>query len=106
VEKLEAILFRETATFGIRRQTLERSVRVRQAHSVETVWGVVEGKLGWHGAADEVFTPEFESCAAAAREHGVPLREVYRAALAAFRPTAQSVRPLPQAAIPRHHDHD
>ena len=60
VEKLEAILFDETATFGIRRTLVERSKRSRREHTVETAWGPVRGKLGWRHAGDAVFTPEFE----------------------------------------------
>ncbi len=79
-EKLEAILFDETATFGIRRSLMERSKRSRREHTVTTPWGPVRGKLGWRSGQSPVFTPEFEDCARLAAAAGVPLREVYRAA--------------------------
>lgn len=78
--RLEAILFDETATFGIRRTLMERSKRSRREHTVTTPWGPVRGKLGWRSGHSAVFTPEFDDCARLAAEAGVPLREIYRAA--------------------------
>ena len=77
VSALEAILFRETSTFGIRRHTAQRSKLRREAISVETAWGLIKAKRGWLPDGFEVVTPEFEDCARVAREHGIPLREVY-----------------------------
>ena len=82
---LEAILFRETTTLGVRRWAARRHVLARQAHRVETRWGPVEGKLGW-GQGVARFAPEFESCRELAARHGVPLRDVYEAAQRAFAP--------------------
>lgn len=81
---LEAILFRETATLGIRRHPVQRSKLRREALTVATPWGPVRGKRGWREGGPEVFGPEYEDCARVAREHGVPLREVYAAVRAAF----------------------
>jgi uncharacterized protein (TIGR00299 family) protein len=75
---LEAILFRETATFGVRRHTAERTKLHREAVTVETPWGPVKAKRGWRDGF-EVVTPEYEDCARVAREHNVPLRDVYAA---------------------------
>ncbi len=75
---LEAVLFRETATFGIRRHTAERSKLGRGAITVETPWGPVKAKRGWRSGF-EIITPEYEDCARVAREYGVPLRDVYAA---------------------------
>ena len=47
--------------------------------SVATRWGPVQGKRGWREGGPNVFTPEYEDCARVARQHGVPLREVYAA---------------------------
>lgn len=74
---LEAVLFRETATFGIRRHTAERSKLSREAITIETPWGPVRAKRG-RRSGFEIITPEYEDCARVAREHNVPLREVYR----------------------------
>jgi uncharacterized protein (TIGR00299 family) protein len=75
---LEAILFRETETFGIRRYPVERSKLQREAVTVATPWGPIRGKRGWREGVN-VFTPEYEDCARIARLHGVALREVYTA---------------------------
>jgi uncharacterized protein (TIGR00299 family) protein len=72
---LEAILFRETETFGIRRYAVERSKLQREAVTVETPWGPIRGKRGWRSGM-EVMTPEYDDCARIARQHGIALREV------------------------------
>lgn len=76
---MEAILFRETATFGIRRSELQRSKLDRAAIEVETAWGTVRAKRGEREGQPAIVTPEFEECARIARENDVPLREVYDA---------------------------
>jgi len=75
VSALETILFRETATFGVRRYQVQRHKLQREPATVNTPWGPIKGKKGWRDGLN-VFTPEFEDCARVAREHGVPLREV------------------------------
>ena len=85
---LEEILFRETATFGIRRYGVNRHKLQRKACTVDTPWGKVQGKLGWLEGRPPVFTPEYEDCARVAREHGVALREVYARARASYQPEA------------------
>jgi uncharacterized protein (TIGR00299 family) protein len=77
---VEEILFRETTTFGIRRYPVSRHKLQRQACTVETPWGSVQGKLGWLEGRPPVFSPEYEDCARVARQHGVALREVYEQA--------------------------
>jgi uncharacterized protein (DUF111 family) len=77
VPALEEVLFRETTTLGIRRYAVSRDKLHRQPCTVTTLWGSVEGKLAWLEGRPPVFSPEYESCARLAREHGLPLREVY-----------------------------
>ena len=86
IEALEAILFRETTTLGIRRWLVQRRKLRREARQVETPWGKVEGVLAWPDANSARFSPEFESCRRVAEQHGVPLQAVYEAAQAAYRP--------------------
>jgi uncharacterized protein (TIGR00299 family) protein len=92
VSALETVLFRETATFGVRRYPVSRSKLRRTAHTVPTTWGPIEGKRGWRDGEAGVFTPEYESCARVARQQGVPLREVYAAVQRAFEAEAAQER--------------
>jgi hypothetical protein len=85
-DRLEAVLFRETTTLGVRRWMAARHVLARQAHRVETPWGPVEGKLGWLDGGQVRFAPEFESCRQLAAAHNLSLRDVYEAAQRAFQP--------------------
>jgi uncharacterized protein (TIGR00299 family) protein len=80
VPAVEEILFRETTTLGVRRYPVTRDKLHRRACTVATPWGPVVGKLGWLEGRPPVFSPEYESCARLARQHGVALREVYAAA--------------------------
>jgi uncharacterized protein (TIGR00299 family) protein len=77
--ELERILFRETGTFGVRRTTAARAKLRREVVTVQTPWGPVKAKRGWRGDGFEVVTPEYDDCARVAREHQVPLRDVYAA---------------------------
>ena len=83
-ERLEELIFAETATLGIRRHIVERSVRQREETHVDTPWGTVRGKRAWRSSGAVTFAPEFSDCAKVADENGVTLREVYRAAESAF----------------------
>ncbi|HLW68198.1 MAG TPA: nickel pincer cofactor biosynthesis protein LarC [Gemmataceae bacterium] len=76
IAELEAILFRETATFGIRRYPAQRHKLRRETSTVQTPWGPIRGKIGRRDGLT-IFTPEYEDCARVARERGIPLREVY-----------------------------
>ena len=51
---------------------------------METPFGVVRGKLGWLGERPPTFSPEYDDCARIAAARGIPLREVYDAAHAAY----------------------
>ena len=88
VSALETILFRETGTFGVRKHTATRRKLNREPTTVTTSWGPMKAKRGWQEGLDLV-TPEYEDCARVAREHGVPLREVYAAVTRAVSPAPQ-----------------
>ncbi|HEY1785725.1 MAG TPA: nickel pincer cofactor biosynthesis protein LarC [Pirellulales bacterium] len=86
IEQMEAILFRETSTFGVRRHAVQRSTLRRESHCVATPWGPVDGMVAWFGSESPRFSPEFESCQQIALKHGVPLKDVYAAAQKAYSP--------------------
>ncbi len=105
-ERLEAIVFDETATLGIRRHVLERSVRHREEIEVQTPWGIVRGKRGWRDGGIATFSPEFDDCAKVASENHVPLRQVYRAAESAYQQIANSGTISDPSTAGAGHDHD
>jgi len=80
---VEETLFRETSTFGLRRYRVERSVLARHTRQVATPYGEVRVKVGGCGADVCSVSPEYEDCRRVAEAGGVPLKEVYRAALEA-----------------------
>ncbi|MBN2447560.1 MAG: nickel pincer cofactor biosynthesis protein LarC [Phycisphaerae bacterium] len=84
VTRLEDILFAETRTFGIRRHERHRSKLCRRHDRVETPYGAVRIKVGERHGDELQGWPEYEDCAALARERGVALRVVQEAALAAW----------------------
>ncbi|HQZ67582.1 MAG TPA: nickel pincer cofactor biosynthesis protein LarC, partial [Planctomycetaceae bacterium] len=84
VSRCEDILFAETGTLGIRRLQIQRTVQHRDIVEVDTPWGKVRGKRAWRTGRQPTFSPEFEDCARVARDTGVSLRDIYRAAESAF----------------------
>lgn len=81
---IEALLFRETTTLGIRRRTEERVILDRGFVTVETDFGRIRVKVASLHGEQRNAMPEYEDCRRAAREHDVPLKMVIEAALAAF----------------------
>ncbi len=88
--KFEKLLFTESGTLGIRRQLVERTILDREQVSVMTGFGPVRVKVGRLGQEQVVLSPEYEDCRQQALAHGVTLREVRRAAVAAFRESLES----------------
>jgi pyridinium-3,5-bisthiocarboxylic acid mononucleotide nickel chelatase len=81
--QMESIIFRETTTLGVRRMMVSRRKLSRQAHQVSTPWGPIDGVLATLPDGQVRFSPEYESCRAAAAKNNVALREVYEAAVRA-----------------------
>jgi uncharacterized protein (DUF111 family) len=74
-------LFAETTTLGLRRVAVEREVLDRELVEVETAYGTVRVKLARRAGRLTGVHPEYDDCAARARERGVAVREVIDAAL-------------------------
>jgi uncharacterized protein (DUF111 family) len=84
VERLAGVIFRETTSFGLRLTEKRRLKLDRRFENVGTPYGEIPLKLGFDSAGTLLqVSPEFESCRAAADAAGVPVRAVYREALAA-----------------------
>ena len=82
VRAMTDILFVETTTLGIREHTVRRHALQRSMQTVETPYGAVRVKVAAlpHGGLIKA-APEYEDCRRLAEQHGVPLHEVYRAAM-------------------------
>jgi hypothetical protein len=78
-------MLRETTSIGVRRYAVSRVERPRRTVAFDTLFGSIPVKIaeGPYGPAQ--MKPEFDACLAAARLHGVPVREVIQAAMAAAR---------------------
>ncbi|CAA9318243.1 UPF0272 protein Slr1411 [uncultured Leptolyngbya sp.] len=84
VSACEGVIFRETTTLGIRRSLQQRTILHREMQTVETVYGAVQVKVAWRDRTDTHpinVQPEYEDCAAIARQQQLPWREVHRLVL-------------------------
>ncbi len=104
-ERFETLLFQETGTLGIRRLRIERVKQARQAYTVQTAFGPVQGKLAWQPGSSPRFAPEFEDCSRVAAAHSVPLRDVYRAAEGSFASETIKAEQAPSTGQDTTHDH-
>lgn len=83
IDLCETILFQETTTLGIRRQFQERYALNRSFQTVDTPYGAVPLKLAYHPQTQQLMNvqPEYEDCAAIARQYQLPWQMVQQAAL-------------------------
>jgi len=78
------IMFSQTTTFGLRRRLCTRRKLERRIVAVATRFGQIHVKLGLYDGDVVQASAEYDDCARAARAHGVALRDVMDAALAAW----------------------
>ncbi len=77
-------LLAHSSTIGLRHRMEERWCLPRRIETVQTPYGAVRVKVVEPPGQPPRPTPEFEDCAACAREHGVSVAEVQRAVLAGW----------------------
>jgi len=80
LEICKHVLFSETTTFGVRYFPVMVHRLARRFASVQTPWGEVPVKAGYHDGKRVQVAPEYEVCARLAANAGVPLQRVYTAA--------------------------
>ena len=86
-DDLRAILGREGISHGIRRHVRRRRFLRRELLEVDSPWGKVKVKKVLRPNAAHFFLPEYEACRKIAREHGLPLKDIYAWVMAANRKT-------------------
>ena len=84
-EALQDLIFRETTTIGLRHYMAARSVLEREIVRVGTIHGTIGVKVSKQGGKVTNVAPEYEDCARVAREKSVPLKDVQRLAVEAYR---------------------
>lgn len=82
-DKFAELILRETTAFGVRRSLAERRKLRREFVSVQTAYGEVTVKIGRLDGKIVQAAPEFESCRKLATQSGVPVKEIYSAAVKA-----------------------
>lgn len=81
---LERLILAETSTLGVRIRQ-ERRLRLARSHvRVSTAYGEIRVKVGSLGGQTMNAAPEFEDCRGAAERHGVAVKQVQQAAVAAY----------------------
>ena len=91
VADVRSAVFATTSTIGLRMTGVHKVALERAASSVEVLGGRVGVKIARDGDRVVNVSVEFEDVAALARERGLPVKEVLRAATAA----AERAHPLP-----------
>jgi uncharacterized protein (TIGR00299 family) protein len=82
---LANLLFAESTTLGVRVAESDRLVLPRALRRVDTLYGRIAVKVATDDEGRERMSAEYDDCKKAARRHGVPLRDVVRAAEEAAR---------------------
>lgn len=83
---LSTIVFEETTTIGVRYHDMERETLQREVIGVETAAGRIRVKVARRDGRIINVVPEFDDCAAVAREKGWSVKAVQALALQAFGP--------------------
>jgi uncharacterized protein (TIGR00299 family) protein len=78
------IVFSETTTIGLRHYDVDRDCLEREIVSVATPIGPVRFKIARHNGRIVNATPEFDDCAALARERRLSVKDVQAIAVAAY----------------------
>jgi uncharacterized protein (DUF111 family) len=77
-------LLTESTSLGVRLRPVDRIERSRRMVDVQTAFGTIPVKVADADDLPANFAPEYEACQRAADAHGVPVKQVYAAAIAAY----------------------
>jgi uncharacterized protein (TIGR00299 family) protein len=83
-DALAGVLFTDTTTIGVRHQEMLRERLERKIVTVETPCGPIRFKVSAREGRTVNVSPEFEDCAKAAAERGLPIKEVQAQAIRAW----------------------
>ena len=83
-DALAGVLFSETTTIGVRQQEMLRERLERKMVTIATACGPVRFKVSSRDGRIVNASPEFEDCARAAAERGLPIKEVQAQAISAW----------------------
>jgi pyridinium-3,5-bisthiocarboxylic acid mononucleotide nickel chelatase len=84
IDSLLTIIFNESTTIGVRTYEVQKRMLQRETVSVQTPFGTLRVKIARQGDKVVNIAPEYEDCRARARESGMPVKEIYNAAIFAF----------------------
>ena len=94
VNTCKQIIFRETTTLGIRERTQSRSILNREIQTIKTEYGPVKLKIASWGEGEnrEIINvqPEYEDCAALARQHNISWRQIQQKAISVWQKNINS----------------
>lgn len=79
VKSILSVIFDETTTLGVRISEVRRKKALREIRQVDTKFGKVRVKVSLVGKKIKNITPEYEDCERLAREHNIPIKDVYDA---------------------------
>jgi uncharacterized protein (TIGR00299 family) protein len=82
--QMTEVIFSETTTIGLRHSEVDRECLQREIVTVETPIGPVRFKIARHHGRVVNATPEFEDCAALARDKQLSVKDVQAIAIAAY----------------------
>jgi uncharacterized protein (DUF111 family) len=82
-ERVARALLAESSSLGARLSEVSRIERKRRMLEVETPYGPIAVKIADGDGLPPNIAPEYERCRSAAEAHGVPVKQVYAAAIAA-----------------------
>jgi uncharacterized protein (TIGR00299 family) protein len=76
-ETMQHILFVETSTLGIRYYQVRKIMLDRRSETIDTPWGQVRTKEAYYQGKKLKVKPEYDDCAAIARNHNLSIEKVY-----------------------------
>jgi uncharacterized protein (DUF111 family) len=77
LENIIEVILKETSTFGVRFNKYNRKILYRKIKTINTIYGKVKVKLGYHDEKLIKITPEYEDCKLIAKKSNLSLHKVY-----------------------------
>ncbi|MFC2149534.1 nickel pincer cofactor biosynthesis protein LarC [Candidatus Auribacterota bacterium] len=85
LQSITSQIFAETTTLGVRITNSARVVLERKKETVKTKYGTINVKIGSRAGSVANVSPEYEECRKLAEKKKVPLKQVMKSALDAYR---------------------